>query len=237
MMRAAWCNRSGAHSTIERIAMTPEGPRLSELADGAGLNRSTVHNLLATLEELGYITQDKKGAALPLTGKVNRLQRLGAATEQALRARIRPVLQNVSAASGDSTFLALVTGHDYLCVDAVESTKPLHLAVRPGERKSLLGEALGALLDADSDLVASTRGDDPQRWERHARQVAEAERLGCALDLDSQRAGISCVAVAVTPRAAIAVAGPATRPPKARLVTIGKRIRQELDTVRPPDQE
>jgi IclR family acetate operon transcriptional repressor len=227
-----------AFDLIERIALKPEGARLSELADGAGLNRSTAHNLLATLEELGYITQDKKGAAYRLTGKVNRLQRLDAAAEQALRARIRPVLQNVSAASGESTFLALVTGHDYLCVDAVQSIKPLHLAVRPGERKSLLGEALGhALLAADTDLAASMRGDDPQRWERHAREVAEAERLGYALDLDSQNAGISCVAVAVTPRAAIAVAGPTTRLPKARLVTIGKRIRQELDTVRPSNQE
>ena len=120
----------------------------------------------------------------------------------------------------------------------MQSSNPLHLAVRPGERKSLLGEALGhALLAADTDLAASVRGDDPKAWERHAREIAEAERLGYALDLDSQHAGISCVAVAVTPRAAIAVAGPTTRLPKARLVTIGKRIRQELDTVRPANQD
>ncbi|WP_422678098.1 IclR family transcriptional regulator domain-containing protein [Blastococcus brunescens] len=155
-----------------------------------------------------------------------------------MRARIRPVLQSVSAASGESTFLALVTGHDYLCVDAVQSSKPLHLAVRPGERKSLLGEALGhVLLAADTDLAASVRGDDPESWERHAREIAVAERHGFALDLDSQKAGISCVAVAVTPRAAIAVAGPTMRLPKARLVTIGLKIRQELDAVRPANQE
>jgi IclR family acetate operon transcriptional repressor len=55
--------------------------------------------------------------------------------------------------------------------------------------------------------------------------------------MDSQRAGISCVAVAVTPRAAIAVAGPSSRLPKARLVKIGEKIRQELDAVRPANQE
>lgn len=227
-----------AFDLLERIAIQPEGARLSELADGAGLNRSTAHNLLASLEELGYITQDKKGAAYRLTGKVNRLQRLDAQAEQALRARIRPVLQNVSAVSGESTFLALVTGHDYLCVDAVQSNNPLHLAVRPGERKSLLGEALGhVLLAADDDLAASVRHDDPQSWERHVREIADAGRLGFALDLDSQQAGISCVAVAVTPRAAIAVAGPSNRLPKARLIKIGEKIRQELDAVRPANQE
>ena len=227
-----------AFDLLERIARQPEGARLSELADGAGLNRSTAHNLLASLEELGYITQDRKGAAYRLTGKINRLQRLDAVAEQALRARIRPVLQSVSAASGESTFLALVTGHDYLCVDAVQSINPLHLAVRPGERKALIGEALGhVLLAADTDLATSVRGDDPELWERHAREIADAERSGFALDLDRQRAGISCVAVAVTPRAAIAVAGPTTRLPKARLVKIGERIRKELDAVRPANQE
>jgi IclR family transcriptional regulator, acetate operon repressor len=226
-----------AFDLLERIAKHSQGARLSELADGAGLNRSTAHNLLASLEELGYITQDKKGAAYRLTGKLNRLLRLDAEAEHALRARLRPVLQNVSQASGESTFLALVTGTDYLCVDAVQSDKPLHLAVRPGERKPLIGEALGhALLAADPDLAGSVRSDDPQRWERHAQEIADAQRHGFALDLDSQRAGISCVAVAVTPRAAIAVAGPTSRLPKSRLRTIGRQLREELDKVRPVNQ-
>lgn len=226
-----------AFDLLERVAARSEGARLSELADGAGLNRSTAHNLLASLEELGYITQDKKGAAYRLTGKLNRLLRLDAEAEQALRARIRPVLENVSEASGESTFLALVTGTDYLCVDAVQSDKPLHLAVRPGERKPLIGEALGhALLAADPDLAGIVRSDDPQRWQRHAQEIDDAQRLGFALDLDSQQAGISCVAVAATPRAAIAVAGPTSRLPKSRLLTIGRQIREELDKVRPVNQ-
>jgi IclR family acetate operon transcriptional repressor len=226
-----------AFDLLERIATHSEGARLSELADGAGLNRSTAHNLLASLEELGYITQDKKGAAYRLTGRLNRLLRLDAEAEHALRARIRPVLENLSAASGESTFLALVTGTDYLCVDAVQSDKPLHLAVMPGERKPLIGEALGhALLAADTGLASTVRADHPDRWEQHAQEIADAERHGFALDLDSQHAGISCVAIAVTPRAAIAVAGPTSRLPQSRLITIGQQIREELDKVRPVGQ-
>nr|WP_277611004.1 MMPL family transporter [Streptomyces scabichelini] len=209
-----------AFDLLERIATHPEGARLSKLADGAGLNRSTAHNLLASLEGLGYITQDKKGAAYRLTGKLNRLLRLDAEAEHALRARIRPVLQKVSQASGESTFLAFATGTDYLCVDAVQSDQPLHLAIRPGERKPLIGEALGhALLTANADLAHLVRADDPDRWERHAQEIADAKHRGFALDLDSQQAGISCVAVAVTPRAAIAVAGPTNRLPEPPLIT------------------
>ncbi len=226
-----------AFDLLEHIARQPEGARLSELADGTGLNRSTAHNLLASLEELGYITQDRKGAAYRLTGKLTQLVRPDAEAEHALRARIRPVLQAVSVASGESAFLGLVSGSDYLCVDAVLSDKPLHLAVRPGERTPLIGQALGhTLLAADAGLAQSVRAQDPERWQQHAKEIDDAQRKGFALDLDSEKAGISCVAVAVTSRAAIAIAGPTSRLPKARLIEIAQHIRAELDKVRPAGQ-
>ena len=227
-----------AFGLLEHIAAQPEGARLSDLADTVGLNRSTAHNLLASLEELGYITQDKKGAAYRLTAKLNQLLRLDAEAEQALRARIRPALKTLSTTSGESTFLALVTGTDYLCVDAVQSDKPLHLAVKPGERKPLIGEALGhALLAADTHLANTVRAADPDSWERHAHEIADAQHKGFALDLDSQHAGISCVAIAITPRAAVAVAGPTNRLPKKRLITIAQHMRQELNKVKPVNQD
>ena len=143
----------------------------------------------------------------------------------------------VSVASGESAFLGLVSGSDYLCVDAVLSDKPLHLAVRPGERTPLIGQALGhTLLAADAGLAQSVRAQDPERWQQHAKEIDDAQRKGFALDLDSEKAGISCVAVAVTSRAAIAIAGPTSRLPKARLIEIAQHIRAELDKVRPAGQ-
>ncbi|WP_122668629.1 IclR family transcriptional regulator [Pseudomonas viridiflava] len=226
-----------AFDLLEHIARQPEGARLSELADGAGLNRSTAHNLIASLEVLGYITQDRKGAAYRLTSKLAQLVRPDAEAEHALRARIRPVLHTVSVASGESAFLGLVSGSDYLCVDAVLSDKPLHLAVRPGERSALIGQALGhILLAVNPGLAHYARAQDAERWQRHAKEIDEAQRKGFALDLDSDKTGISCVAVAVTPSAALAIAGPTSRLPKARLIEIANHIRAELEKVRPAGQ-
>jgi DNA-binding IclR family transcriptional regulator len=226
-----------AFDLLEQIATRSEGARLSELADGAGLNRSTAHNLLASLEQLGYITQDRKGAAYRLTGKLKHLVLPDAEAEHALRARIRPILETLSAASGESAFLSLISGSDYLSVDAVQSDKPLHLAVIPGERKPLLGNAIGhAVLAVDTDLARSVRAGDPVRWERHAEEIDDAQRRGFALDLDSQNAGVSCVAIAITLRAAVAIAGPTSRLPESRLITIAQQIRQELNKVRPVGQ-
>jgi IclR family acetate operon transcriptional repressor len=122
-------------------------------------------------------------------------------------------------------------------VDAVQSDKPLHLAIKPGERTPLIGQALGhILLAADTDLAQSVRAQDPARWKRHAKEIDDAQRKGFALDLDSEKAGISCVAVAVTPRAAVAIAGPTSRLPKSRLIEIAQHIRRELDKARPMGQ-
>ena len=226
-----------AFELLERIAIRPDGARLSELADGVGLNRSTAHNLLASLEGLGYITQDRKGSAYRLTGKLNGMLRPDAESELALRARVQPLLRSISTTSGESAFLALVSGTDYLCVDAVQSEKPLHLAVRPGERKPLLGEALGhAILSVNSELSQIVSDADPEVWKRHVGEITDAEHQKFALDLDLNDAGISCVAVAITSRAAVAIAGPTSRLPKARLVTIAGQIRQEISKVRPAGQ-
>ncbi|WP_422678047.1 helix-turn-helix domain-containing protein [Blastococcus brunescens] len=62
-VRAARVRAAGTHRHAAR------GARLSELADAAGLNRSTAHNLLASLEELGYITQDRKGPPIGSPGR------------------------------------------------------------------------------------------------------------------------------------------------------------------------
>jgi IclR family acetate operon transcriptional repressor len=227
-----------AFDLLERLATSPSGMSLSELAGGAGLNRSTAHNLLASLEAIGYVTQERRGGAYRLTAKINRLLRLDAESEQALRSRVRPVLGALASATGESTFLAFATGYDYLCVDAVQSSRPLHLAVKTGERKRLLGDALGhALIAANRDLAEAVAATTPDLWEVHADEIASAKRLGYALDLDRQDAGISCVAIAVTPRAAIAVAGPTSRLPEPRLVAIGREMRSQVDRVRPAGQD
>lgn len=217
-----------AFDLLERVAAHPDGARLSELADGAGLNRSTTHNLLATLEELGYISQHQRGAPYRLTGRLGRLQRPGAEAEHALRIRIRPVLQALSTETGETAYLAFAAGDEYLCADAVQSAKPLHLTVNPGEREPLIGTAIGhALLANDADLARSVHSRDPVGWDRHATQISQAEQQGFALDLEDFHPGVSCVAVAISPLAAIGVAGPTGRLPRARLIEIAHQIRKE----------
>ncbi|MER6170380.1 IclR family transcriptional regulator [Streptosporangium sp. NPDC001681] len=219
-----------AFELVEQLSSAPGGLRLSELADAAGLNRSTAHNLLASLEALGYVEQPGRGAPYRLTRKLESLVRPRVEAEQALRARVRPVLEAIARQTGETTYLAFAAGTDYLCADAVLSTEPLHLTVTAGEREPLLGTAIGhALLADDAALAARIESNDPAAWTRHAESVRDAHARGFAIDLDAFHPGVSCVAVPLGRGAALGVAGPSSRLSEARLVDIAQHVRRRLD--------
>ncbi|WP_146211090.1 IclR family transcriptional regulator [Quadrisphaera granulorum] len=216
-----------AFALIERLAAAPDGLRLSDLADGLGLNRSTAHNLLGTLEVLGYVEQRHRGAPYRLTGKLDQLLPPRVETELALRARARPVLEEVATRTGETVYLAFAAGDHYLCSDAVQSTEPLHLTVTPGEREPLLGTAIGHALLAGNDRLAERLAEaDPKGWSHHAQRVSEAREQGFAVDEEGFHPGVSCVAVSLPGGAAMGVAGPASRLDHSRLLAFAAVLRQ-----------
>ncbi|MFT4124175.1 MAG: IclR family transcriptional regulator [Microbacteriaceae bacterium] len=221
-----------AFGLVEQLAAAPEGLRLSELADGAGLNRSTAHNLLASLETLGYVEQPNRGAPYRLTGRLEGLVRPRVEAEQLLRGRVRPLLEALSEQTGETAYLAFAAGEEYLCADAVQSPEPLHLTVNAGEREPLLGTAIGhALLAEDETLSARLAAADPSGWARRAEEVARARRRGFAVDENSFHPGVSCVAVALGHGAAIGVAGPASRLPHSRLLDIARQLHRRTEAL------
>ncbi|MBT0768790.1 helix-turn-helix domain-containing protein [Kineosporia sp. J2-2] len=213
---------------LEHIAAHPDGVRLSELADRQGLNRSTTHNLLASLEQLGYVRQSDRGAPYRLTGRLAGLVRPQVEAEQALRARVRPLLELLTRQTGETSYLAFAAGPEYLCADAVQSREPLHLTVSAGERAPLLGTAVGhALLAADGELAGRIEQADPDGWAQHAEAVSRCGQRGFAVNHEFYP-GVSGVAVALGGGAAVGIAGPTSRLPKARLSEIGRQARGVL---------
>jgi len=218
-----------AFELLEGVASSNEGARLSELADGVGINRSTAHNLLASMEALGYVEQESKGAPYRLTGKLARLVRPAVEAEQALRRRMHPILERIAQQTGETSYLAVVSGDEYLCVEAVQSAESLRLTVVPGEREPLLGTAIGhALLADDPGLAARLATANVAQWSGNEVRVLDARRAGYALDLDQFHPGVSCVAASIGSNAAIGVAGPSVRLPETRLVKIADTVRTIL---------
>ncbi|MEU2970134.1 IclR family transcriptional regulator [Streptomyces ardesiacus] len=228
-----------AFQLLETIAAAPRGARLSDIADAAGLNRSTTHNLLATLQELGYVTQPTRGGVYTLTDRFAEIARRSTVTDDLLRERLRPVLEAITQSTGETCYLAVPAGDQYVYLDAVEGRAPLRLTIPIGGREPLLGTAIGhALLSLRSDLCQRLAAEEPAAWEKAADSVEQARVDGYALDLADFHADIACTAVPVLDdgraRAAVAVAGPITRLPESRLRKIAALLRQATEAAHPP---
>ena len=216
-----------AFELMEAIGAFPQGARLGDVADAAGLNRSTAHNLLATLQQLGYVGQASRGGVYTLTDRLSELARGAAVSDDDLRDRLHPSLESLAKATGETCYLAVPAGDQYVCLDAVESQTPLRLTVPIGGRDPLLGTAIGhTLLAARPDLAQRLAEREPQAWNDTAAARKQAQRDGYALDLAGFHADISCVAIPVSDRgivrAAIGVAGPTSRLPASRLREIAQ---------------
>ncbi|MFF8765970.1 IclR family transcriptional regulator [Nocardiopsis dassonvillei] len=104
--------------THERHALT-----LGELAEETGLNKTTVHRLLATLVQVGWVSQRADGAY-----KVNmRLFAVGstALAELNLRDEAAPLLRGLAARTGHTAYLMVPSEDGAVCIDLVEGSGPL----------------------------------------------------------------------------------------------------------------
>lgn len=124
------------------------GLRVVELCRASGLQRATVHRLLATLLDTGHV---QRSGRFHYVAAVRREPQGAGALD--LARRIAPVLARVSKACGDAAFAVVREGHSSWCIARHVGTYPVQiLSVQVGARQPLgVGAAGLALLAALSD--------------------------------------------------------------------------------------
>jgi IclR family pca regulon transcriptional regulator len=134
-------------------AFHADNPRLSltEMAAAAGLARPTARRFLLTLEELGYVRAEAGNYEL-----TPRVLELGMAYIGALSLWdiARPHMQDLVAATGESTSMAQLDGSDIVYMARVSVPKIIALRVQIGTRfpapVTSQGKVLLAALDPDA---------------------------------------------------------------------------------------
>lgn len=138
---------------LQALAQRPdEGLRLSEVAAGTGLGKTTTHRLLASLGQIGFVEQDPE----------TRLYRLGfelfclgmaAANRFGIIEQARPCLDRLAEETGDTVFLSVRDRHEAICVDRRVGDFPIKtLTLNVGDRRPLgVGAGSMALLAFLSD--------------------------------------------------------------------------------------
>ncbi|MES1169755.1 MAG: IclR family transcriptional regulator [Leifsonia sp.] len=216
-----------------------EAVALVDLAGAARLPKTSAFRYLATLEERRYVERVGDGAFYRLGSALAALQgnRFDALVDQA-----HHVLEQIRDEYDETTNLGVLIGDSVSYLDIVESRLSVRLAARPGERDAAHCTALGKALLAEmpDDAVRQLLG---QRYERHTdstlitwpelqANLERVRRQGFAVDDEENEIGGRCIAVVIPGTgAAISLSAPASRLAKARVPSVGQRLRDAAEEI------
>lgn len=211
-----------AFELLELMAEADGEIPLSALAEASELPLPTVHRIMRTLVNSGYVRQPLKNGRYALGP---RLIRLGEKAGQNLGAWGLPYLEYLSDKIGETTNLAVLDADQMVYVAHVPSRHSMRMFTEVGRRVDMHCTAVGKVVlaempdEAIDQMLARTRMR-PQTGKSivsRPRLLAEIKAIranGFALDDGEQELGVKCLAVAVpdapTP-SAISISGPEAR--------------------------
>jgi DNA-binding IclR family transcriptional regulator len=145
-----------AFDILELLSQEPNGLNLKTIGERLDLHKSTVHRLLAVLNQRGYVEKtEQRGRYRIGLGFVDlagmHLNSLELTTEA------QPYLRHLSKQTGQTAFLAVMEGRDVVYIDKVESYNSLRRYRIIGRRRPLHATSLGKSLLAGLSQEQITR--------------------------------------------------------------------------------
>lgn len=214
-----------AAAILEVIAQQGGAAPLWQIAELAGIGKTTAHNILRTLDHLGYVARRPGDIRYYLGGRILNLARI-AGNDGATRARLRPVLEAVARRTGQTVWLAVPGGDEATYLDIVDERHPEREVSRAPFREALEGSAVGLIFLAFVPGMAKrlARGPGGVADPLLMAQISETRVRGYALDLENYHSGINGVAIPWRENgevvASLCVTGPAGEFPRAQLVRV-----------------
>lgn len=194
---------------------------VSDLAQRTGLALPTIHRLLRTLVDLGYVRQESDRRY----GLGSGLLRLGEVAGRRVGAWARPHLSEVAHELGESANLAILDGDEIVYIAQAPSRRSMRMFTEVGRRVpphcTAVGKAILAHFTDPQIREVIERTGLPSITEhtisdvdQFMAEMAEIRLTGFAIDNGERELGVRCVAVSI-PRApipaALSVSGPETR--------------------------
>ncbi|MEU2169619.1 IclR family transcriptional regulator [Micromonospora chersina] len=230
---------------LEALAASPHRRSLVDLARALDIPKSSLHGILRTLAQRGWVESDLTGTRFGLG--IRALQ-VGAAylTADDAMGLLGAVLDDLSRQFGETVHLGRLDGPHVVYLAKRESVHPLRLYSAIGRHLPAHATALGKVLlaeraDEDADallawpLPALTRHTVTTPEALHA-ELATIRERGYAVDREESTEGIVCVAMAVPLRSpaadAISLSVPVARIGTDTEARIVAALRRAVDQVR-----
>ncbi|AEF88684.1 transcriptional regulator, IclR family [Delftia sp. Cs1-4] len=244
--------KSSGTQTIERASQlvklvasrSSTGMRLTEVVQQSGLQRPTAHRILKCLVDEGFLMQVPDSHQYFLGPLIFELG-LASAPQFNLCDICRPSLQRIAEQTGDTVFLSVRSGYDWVCIDRVEGSFPIKaLMVELGARAPLGVGATGMalLLPLSPEAVDEIVCANARRLGPHGLTVPSAmkllqrsRQLGYALNKRGTAAAITLGLPIVNryghPFAGIAIAAIASRMTSDRQAQMVDVLRAEITEI------
>jgi DNA-binding IclR family transcriptional regulator len=187
---------------------------LSALSRRIDLAPSTTFRIASTLEKRGYIRRNAENQRYALGPVLARIGALGFASVDICKLAL-PYMRELNRIYDEGVSLYVVRDNERVCVERVESSRPLRRVVNIGDRHLLTRGAAGRVLLAylPEEKRAELLKSDPFTTEE---ALAELRRSRRAVSLGEREEGVTSIAAPVENLrrevvAALAMSGPSVR--------------------------
>lgn len=194
---------------------------MTEIAEHVGLHKSTVHRMLATLEDKGFVERDRATDRYHLGLKVWELSANLSRTDDQATIWL-PEMERLRDRLGETVSIYVRDGSERIRIQAVQSNQPVRRVAPVGVRLPLYAGASSKVLIAYSEpLVQESIFGDPS-WlysidlDYYKIQLDEIVAQGYATSFEERELGAAALSAPIFNRtgkvaAALSVSGPASR--------------------------
>lgn len=194
-------------SILEALSDYEDGLGITEISEKVGLHKSTVHRLLSTLIQKGYVEQSEETNRYKLTLKLFELGSKKVGKIDVVNVA-KPYLRDLMKMTNEVVHLVIRDGNEIVYVDKVESESTIRMYSRIGKRSPIYCTAVGkAMLSYmtdeqveqiwnQSDIKKFTEKTitNLEEFKEHLKVVREK---GYAIDEQENEIGIRCVGAAI----------------------------------------
>jgi DNA-binding IclR family transcriptional regulator len=234
-----------AAALIEHLAGDGKNTGITAIASHVGLHKSTCFGILHTLQELGYVVQNKATGRYNLGAKIFTLGQ-AYLTNLDLRGLAAPYLATLSAESLETVHLVIREGLHAVYIDKIEAPHAITISSQVGQRARMHCTGVGKVILAHftPEEQQAVLGQALDRYTEHtltdrnalASHLAEIKEKGLSIDNEEIEIGLCCIAApifsnsgAVT--AAISISGPKTRLTEDRFESLSESLRKATEAI------
>lgn len=201
---------------LEYISQNGNLVRLNDIAHALQLQKTTVHNFLNTLKELGYVEQDELSPRYRLTSKLQDLY-VPVSTIPILKNKLRPALEQITKQTGETSYLSVQMGTFFRHELISEPKRSVRISLELNKDFGMLKTAIGKVFMANSTHLQNVLLENLPEAEKLklVSELKQISKMNYALDFEEFEPDLNCVAIPIKEQqrvvAVLGVSGPAFR--------------------------